>query len=63
MSSAEDVLQAVTSLVILAIGLGVLANVANPGSVSVDQIAGLIELLVYVFVGILFVSVIISALE
>lgn len=63
MTTGEDAIEAVISAIILVVGLGIVANLWAPGSISTEQIATVVELLVYVFVVVVFLSVILSIFE
>jgi len=63
MSTGEDAIEAVIAAIIIVVGLGILGNLWAPGSITPEQIATVVEFLVYVFVVIVFISVIMSAIE
>jgi hypothetical protein len=63
MTTGEDAIETVIAAIILVVGLGILANLSAPGSITPEQIATVVEFLVYVFVVIVAFSVIKSAVE
>ena len=63
MTTGEDAIEAIISGIILVVALGILANLWAPGSITTEQIAAIVELLVYILVGVVFLSIIISVVE
>lgn len=63
MTTGENAIEAIISVIILVVGLGILANLWAPGSITTEQIATVVEWLVYIFVVVVFLSIILSAIE